>query len=40
MGLKLFTKPNSVQARLTKGGKKYTTDTSKPNPKYKTKGEK
>ena len=40
MGLKLFTKPNSVQVRLTKGGKKYTIDTSKPNRKYKTKGEK
>ena len=40
MGLKLFTKPNSVHVRLTKGGKKYTVDTSKPNRKYKIKGEK
>ena len=40
MGLKLFTKPNSVHVRLTKGGKKYTNDTSKSNRKYKTKGEK
>lgn len=40
MGLKLFAKPNSAQVRLAKGGKKYTTDNSKPNRKYKTKGEK
>lgn len=40
MGLKLFTKPNSVQVRLAKGGKKYIIDTSKPKRKYKVKGEK
>ena len=40
MGLRLFTKPNSVQVRLTKGGKKHTPDNSKPNHKYTTKGEK
>ena len=40
MGLKLFTKPNSVQVRLAKGGKKYIPDNSKPNRKYKIKGEK
>ncbi len=39
MGLKLFTKPNSVQVRLTKGGKDYTKDTNKPNRKYTVKGE-
>ena len=40
MGLKLFTKPGSDQVKLTKGGNKYIPDNSKPNRKYKTKGDK
>ena len=39
VGLKSMTKPHSTQVRLAKGGKTYTNDTSKPNRKYKLKGE-
>ena len=39
LGLKEMTKAHSVQVCLTKGGKKFVKDGSKPNRKYKVKGE-